>query len=171
MFVSLQNFSKIFSEGPVVGFFELNNTKCDIFVIFSRFLENLLEMLRSESPSGMCTKLHTVAASNNRHHIPWSLSYCLFAPHIYGCCSSRTSRSCWITHSTQRQRRGCNREWKFRLYWYGLNENRAGCPPIKIQLSRSIMHFCSEAKEGNATVVSAFTSVSLLCMDMITGVF
>jgi len=32
-------------------------------------------------------KLHTVpvAASNNRDHMPWSLYYCLFAPHMYGC--------------------------------------------------------------------------------------
>jgi len=29
--------------------------------------------------------------------------------HIYvWCCSSRTSRSCWITQSTQHHRRGCN---------------------------------------------------------------
>jgi len=27
---------------------------------------------------------------------------------LYGCYSSRTSRSLWIAHSTQRQRRGCN---------------------------------------------------------------
>ena len=39
-------------------------------------------MLRSEMPSGMCAKLRTVAASNNRVHMPWSLYYCLFAPHI-----------------------------------------------------------------------------------------
>jgi len=50
-------------------------------------------VLVSESPSSKCTKLHTVAASNNRDHMPWSRYYCLFAPHIYGCCSSRTSRS------------------------------------------------------------------------------
>jgi len=30
-------------------------------------------MLRSESPSGMCAKLHTVSASNNRDHAPQSL--------------------------------------------------------------------------------------------------
>ena len=65
-------------------------------------------LLRSESPSGKCVKLYTVAASNNRDHMPWSLFYCLFAPHIYECCSSHTSRSWWITHSTQRQRRDCN---------------------------------------------------------------
>jgi len=39
-------------------------------------------MLRSEILSGICAKLHTVAASNNRVHMPWSLYYCLFAPHI-----------------------------------------------------------------------------------------
>ena len=120
-------------------------------------------MLRSESPSGKCAKLDTVAASNNRDHPTRSLSslpsgstincspgsqallevthqdhsigitlrvrYCyvqsftsLVSPeitrhdhstiacsrHIYGCCSSRTSRSSWITHSTQHQRRGCH---------------------------------------------------------------
>ena len=62
-----------------------------------------MNMLRSESPSSKCTKIHTVAASNKR-----SLHYCLFAPHTYGCYSSRTSRSWWITHWTQRQWRGCN---------------------------------------------------------------
>ena len=51
---------------------------------------------------------HTVAASSNRDHMPWSLYYCLFAPDIYGCYSSRTSRSWWIAHSTQRQGRGCS---------------------------------------------------------------
>ena len=39
-------------------------------------------LLRSEIPSGMCAKLRTVAASNNRVHMPWSLYYCSFAPHI-----------------------------------------------------------------------------------------
>jgi len=38
-------------------------------------------LLRSEIPSGICAKLRTVAASNNRDHMPWSLYYCLFAPH------------------------------------------------------------------------------------------
>ena len=39
-------------------------------------------LLRSEIPSGICAKLRTVAASNNRVHMPWSLCYCLFAPHV-----------------------------------------------------------------------------------------
>jgi len=34
-------------------------------------------LLRSESPSGMCGKLRTVAASNNRDHAPQSLSFLL----------------------------------------------------------------------------------------------
>jgi len=38
-------------------------------------------LLRSEIPNGMCAKLHTVAASNNRDHLTRSLYYCLFAPH------------------------------------------------------------------------------------------
>ena len=41
-------------------------------------------LLRSESPSGKCAKLHTVVASNNRDYMPWSLYCCLFVLHIYG---------------------------------------------------------------------------------------
>ena len=37
-----------------------------------------------KSPSGMCAKLRTVAASNNRDHVSQSLYYYLFAPHICG---------------------------------------------------------------------------------------
>jgi len=40
-------------------------------------------LLRLEIPSGICAKLRTVSASNNRVPMPWSLYYCLFAPHIY----------------------------------------------------------------------------------------
>jgi len=43
----------------------------------------LMLVLRSEIPSGMCAKLRTVAASNNRVHMPWSLDYCLFTSHIW----------------------------------------------------------------------------------------
>ena len=64
-------------------------------------------VLRSESPSGKCVKLHTVAASNNRDHTPRSLYCCLFTPHIYRCCSSPTFRSWWTAHSAQRQRSDC----------------------------------------------------------------
>ena len=87
-------------------------------------------MLRSKRQGGKCAKFHIVAATNNRDltprslfvyairsvqslvspeiNTPRSLHYCLFTPHIHGCCSSRTSRTWWITHSTQRHRRGCN---------------------------------------------------------------
>jgi len=46
-----------------------------ISALFKNFI-----LLRSESPSGMCAKLRTVAASNNRDHPTRSLCYCLFAP-------------------------------------------------------------------------------------------
>jgi len=66
-----------------------------------------LELLRSESPSGKCAKVHTVAASSNeitrRDH---SIIAC--SRRVYMCCSSRTFRSWCNTHSTDRQRRGCN---------------------------------------------------------------
>ena len=45
--------------------------------------EYSLLVLRSEIPSGMCAKLRTMAASNNRDHPTRSLYYCLFAPHTY----------------------------------------------------------------------------------------
>ena len=44
--------------------------------------ENLL-VLRSEIPSGMCAKLRTAAASNNRDHARNLSYYCLPAPRIY----------------------------------------------------------------------------------------
>ena len=81
---------------------------------------NIQSVLRSQSPSGKCAKLYTVAASNNRERSCTSITlqcYCLFVPYTYGCCSSRTSRSWWITHSTQRQRRGCNKSNDFFLSW------------------------------------------------------
>jgi len=60
-------------------------------------------VLSSESASGKCAKLHTVAASNNRDHPTRSLCYCLFAPRKYRCYFSRTSLLWWIARSTQRQ--------------------------------------------------------------------
>jgi len=40
-------------------------------------------LLRSEILSGMCAKLRTVAATNNRDHPTRSLNYCFFAPRSY----------------------------------------------------------------------------------------
>jgi len=51
-------------------------------VLIGSHLDACLLVLRSEIWSGMCAKLRTVAASNKRVHMPWSLYYCLFAPHI-----------------------------------------------------------------------------------------
>ena len=39
-------------------------------------------LLRSEIPSGMCTKLRTVAASNNRDHARNLSYYCLLAVYM-----------------------------------------------------------------------------------------
>jgi len=94
--------------------------------------ECVVPLLRMESLSDKCTKLHTVTASNNRDHkitlaVTISKYHQLFTSftsiirdrsprplhiacscHIYWCYSSRTSRLWWIAHSTQRQPRGCN---------------------------------------------------------------
>jgi len=87
------------------------------------------EMLRLESPSGKCTKQQKRSHAMITPRICYcyvqlftSLDitchdhyYCLFAPHINRCCSSHTSQSWWIAHSTQRQPRGCNRNKGFGL--------------------------------------------------------
>jgi len=39
-------------------------------------------LLRSEIPSGMCAKLRTMAASNNRDHVCNLSYYCLLVLHI-----------------------------------------------------------------------------------------
>ena len=70
-------------------------------------------LLWLESLSGMCAKLHTVAARNNKDHMSWSLFYCLFMSHIYGCYSSHISRLWWIARSTPRQPRGWNSSSSF----------------------------------------------------------
>ena len=80
---------------------------------------HLMPVLRSEIPSGMCAKLRTVAASNSRDHPTRSLYYCLLAPHIYFF-SSRTSRSWWITQSTQHHRRGCNTTSRLQFFFCDL---------------------------------------------------
>ena len=70
-----------------------------VSVIKEHTLNNTMRLLRSESPSGMCAKLHTVAEATIeimcRNH---SIIACSWD--INGCCSSRTSRSWWITHTT-----------------------------------------------------------------------
>jgi len=68
-----------------------------------------LNLLESESPSGKCPDLRTVAASNNKGHTPRSLYYCLFAPRIY----SPFLRAHYVRREpripAQRQRSGCNK--------------------------------------------------------------
>jgi len=55
-----------------------NETETNLVVVIHR----TLVLLRLEIPSGMCAKLRTVAASNNRDHAR-NLSYCcLLALHI-----------------------------------------------------------------------------------------
>jgi len=65
-------------------------------------------LLRSEIPSGICAKLRTAYAQSFAFTChDHSIIACSL--HIYvWCCSSRTSRSWWITQSTQHHRRGCN---------------------------------------------------------------
>jgi len=108
----------------------------------SKFLVRSLILLRSEIPSGKCTNLRNVAPCNNRDHPTRSLSYCLFAPHIYGCCSSRTSRLWWISHSTERQRRGCNSTnrpsfmfWRFEISVFHIHTTSAVLALITVSLS------------------------------------
>jgi len=48
--------------------------------VFSYVMCRFVAVFRSEIPSGICAKLRTVAASNHRVHMPWSLCCCLFGP-------------------------------------------------------------------------------------------
>jgi len=50
------------------------------------------------NPSGKCAKLHIEAAINNRDHASQSLLSLLVRATYIHHCSSRTSRSWWITH-------------------------------------------------------------------------
>jgi len=44
---------------------------------------SVMQCCDRKSPSGKCAKFCTVAAGNNRVHMPRSLYFCLFAPRIY----------------------------------------------------------------------------------------
>ena len=71
-------FFRIFSVSQRLNFIFAWN--CVMFVP----INSLSLCCDRKSQSGMCTKFRIVAASNNRVHMPWSLYYCLFAPHICG---------------------------------------------------------------------------------------
>jgi len=85
--------------------FTMNRTYC-MFFLWRLYLAppphpgQSTTLLWLERPSSMCAKRHTVAPSNNKDPTSCSSYFCLFAP--YGCCSSRTSRSWWIAHASQR---------------------------------------------------------------------
>ena len=105
---------------------------CQGKFLFTHYLHVLV--LRSKSPSSMCAKLRTVAASNNKDHpmrslslpplvrtincspgsqalskghSPRSLHYCLFAPHLYGVVLCAHSVHGEPRISAQRQQSGC----------------------------------------------------------------
>jgi len=54
-------------------------TNREVLVVFAA---SFMQVLRWEIPSGLCAKLRTVAASNNRHHARNLSYYCLLALHI-----------------------------------------------------------------------------------------
>jgi len=85
-------------------------------------------LLRSKSPSSMCAKLHTVAASNNRVNMPWSLHYCLFVPHICGVVLRAHSIRGESRIQRNAIRRGCNTAGFFK----GVLETQFGSPEFEI---------------------------------------
>ena len=60
-------------------------------VLVTTWKSPLFPLLRLEIPSDICAKLRTVAASNNRVHMPWSLS--AYASHYV------QSFTCWYRKS------------------------------------------------------------------------
>jgi len=66
-------------------------------------------LLRSESPSSKCAKLHNVQQTTTKTtHRDHSVTACSRLIYIYMCCSLRTFRSWWTVHSAQHQQGGCN---------------------------------------------------------------
>jgi len=95
-----------------VTFTLLIRSMCHFFNCDCYFSPNTIDVilvpLRSESLSGMCAKLRTVAASDNRDHLTRSFYYCLFVPHIHGVVLHTHSVRSEPCISAQRQRSGCN---------------------------------------------------------------
>jgi len=97
-------------------------------------------MLRTESPSGICKKLRTVAASNNRVHPTRSLLLLLIRATYISYCSSRTFRSWWTAHSAIHQPRGCNtnKGCFFAKISFTQNENVSGSAFFKVCWSQHL---------------------------------
>jgi len=73
-------------------------------IIQTRSTAELWNCWRSGSPSGKgLWKQATIEVTCHYH----SIIAC--SHHIYECCSLHISCSWWVAHSTQRQRRGCNK--------------------------------------------------------------
>jgi len=68
----------------ISGFVAFAKQKNPRIIVFHCMITNLVVLLRSESPSGMRPKLHTVAASNNRDHVTQPLLFLVRAT-LYGC--------------------------------------------------------------------------------------
>ena len=99
------NISSFFQQtAPIVHSLCECWTKHDLHILGRRTI-----LMWSESPSGMCAKLHTVAASNNRDHMLRSLCYCLFAPRIYSAFLRAHSVRGEPRIPAQCQRSGCNK--------------------------------------------------------------
>jgi len=126
-----QNAFSVASKGPCLCLMAHFQTYAVFsYLFYANAMLMLWTVLRSEIPNGMCAKLRTVAASNNRDHarnlslrtlvVTFKRShvigrattsqslYCLLTLHLSWCYSSRTSRLWWITQSMQHHRRGCN---------------------------------------------------------------
>jgi len=85
-------------------------------VLSMRRTRKYISCVAIENMSHKCAKLHTVAEGNSIDHPKRSLYYCLFASHIFVCCSLRTPCLWWITVSMQRRLRGCHKIPSF-LQW------------------------------------------------------
>jgi len=98
-------------------------------------------LLRSESLSGMCAKLRTVVASNNRDHMLRSLYYCLFMPRIYSVFLRAHSVRGEPRISMQCQQSGCNNKSDGKNWWKypTQNTNLHNMSPVYISVRVLIM--------------------------------
>ena len=98
---------------------------------------------------------------------PRSLYYCLFVPHIYGCFSSRTSRSWWITHSTQHQRlRFASSYWKQQLQaLVGLHNTFVSVFSGGVLIGINFLILSFDLSNSKAYVVFLFVSMSTFAQN------
>jgi len=123
-------------------------------------------LLRSENPNGMCAKLRTVVASNNRVHSTRSLCYC--SRHIHMVLFFAHIPLLVTAHSAQRQRRGCNKTMKNCV----VAKNVESCVCLCIKFSQELCIWSSyilcHLDQINIKITMLFSKTNVLTLSKST---